>query len=81
MNKDNECSSLTQAFVVISSTEELKMAPFVQAELLGNQGRPELGDPRHLFSRSPFCGKLTRKPKEGLRDGRCPKHPKVYKAK
>lgn len=60
MNKDNECSSLTQAFVAISLAEELKMAPFVQAELLGNQGGPETGDPRHLFSRSPFYGELTK---------------------
>lgn len=36
MNKDNECSSLTWASV-ISSPKELKMVPFVQAELLGDQ--------------------------------------------
>lgn len=37
MIEDHECSSLTRAFVS-SLLKELKMVPFVQAELLGNQG-------------------------------------------
>lgn len=37
--------------------------------------------PWHLFSRSLFHGEPSRKPKEVLRDGRCPECPKVYKAK
>ena len=35
----------------------------------------------HLFSRSLFYLEPSRKPKEGLRDGRGPECPKVYKAK
>lgn len=55
------------------------MAPFVQAELLGNQGGPDRSPGLwHLFLG--LVSVLSREPKDGLRDGRCPKSPKVRKA-
>lgn len=53
------------------------MASFVQAELLGSQGGPD----RSQTCGTCFLGEPFKKAKEGLRDGRCPKCPKVYKAK
>lgn len=77
MIEDHECSSLTRAFVS-SLLKELKMVPFVQAELLGNQGELD-SFPRPLapVSSSHFYGMLSKEPKEALRDA--PNVPKSTK--
>lgn len=77
MIEDHECSSLTRAFVS-SLLKELKMVPFVQAELLGNQGELD-SFPRPLasVSSSHFYGMLSKEPKEVLRDA--PNVPKSTK--